>query len=118
VLGGEPIAMMFAIVSGAKAFLGKIAYDESFAKYSPGVLLTLDATEGFFAEGAINLVDSCAAPDDPMIGHLWRDRIEMCDLLLGPPGVSRLGFAQMVAAEEMRGRVRGMMKAMYRRLVE
>ena len=43
-LDGKPLAMLFAILSGGTAFLGKIAYDESFARYSPGVLLILEAT--------------------------------------------------------------------------
>jgi CelD/BcsL family acetyltransferase involved in cellulose biosynthesis len=114
---GEPIAMMFALVSGHKAWLGKIAYDERFAKSSPGVLLILDATQTLFADGTITLVDSCAIPGHPMIDNIWRERIEMCDVLIGAPGMPRALFCAMIAAEEARGRIRNAAKSLYHRIV-
>jgi CelD/BcsL family acetyltransferase involved in cellulose biosynthesis len=42
-LDGRAIAVMFAVVEQDTAWLGKIAFDETFAAYSPGVLLVLDA---------------------------------------------------------------------------
>jgi CelD/BcsL family acetyltransferase involved in cellulose biosynthesis len=105
-LDGRPIAMMFALVTGGKAWLGKIAYDEDFARYSPGVLLILDATEALFKENGIALVDSCAIPGHPMIDNIWRDRISMCDVLVGAPGTSQALFAVMAAAENARHALR------------
>ena len=87
--------------SASSAWLGKIAFDEAFAKYSPGVLQILDATESLFAEGGIALVDSCAIPDHPMIDNIWRDRIAMADVLIGTPNMPSARFKAMVAAEKL-----------------
>ncbi len=91
-LNGAAIATLFAIVEGHEAWLGKIAYDERFAKYSPGTLLILDATQSLFTEGTITRVDSSAIPGHPMIDRIWRDRIGFQDVLVAGEGVSPLGF--------------------------
>ncbi|WP_170984175.1 GNAT family N-acetyltransferase [Rhodoligotrophos defluvii] len=88
-LDGRPIAMLFAMVSGAQAWLGKIAYDEAFAPFSPGVLLMLDATADLDQRRDLTLVDSCAVPGHPMIEHLWVDRISIGDVLLTPRSMPR-----------------------------
>jgi Acetyltransferase (GNAT) domain len=79
---GKAIASLFALVDDGEATLGKIAYDESFAKYSPGVLIILDATQSLFAEPDLELADSNAIPGHPMIDRIWRDRIACADVLL------------------------------------
>jgi CelD/BcsL family acetyltransferase involved in cellulose biosynthesis len=115
---GEPIAMMFALVSSAKAWLGKIAYDEAYAKYSPGVLLILDATQALFADEEVRFADSCAIPGHPMIDNIWRERILMGDVLVGAPGTSGLVFNTMARAEAARGRVREAAKHFYYRITK
>jgi len=112
-LNGEAVAMVFAMVSAGKAWLGKIAYDEIFAKYSPGVLVILDATKSILEDRAIALVDSCAIPDHPMIDNIWRERIAMCDVLIGRPGMPQGSFSAMIAAERTRGRFRTAAKRIY-----
>ena len=111
-LDGQVIATLFAIVAGERAWLGKIAFDEAHAKYSPGVLQILDATESLFAEGGITLVDSCAAPD-----NIWRDRIAVCDVLVGTPGMRTARFRAMAAAERLRRRARLAAKDVYHRFI-
>jgi hypothetical protein len=114
-LDGQAIATMFAIVAGERAWLGKIAFDEAHAKYSPGVLQILDATESLFAEGGITLVDSCAVRDHPMIDNIWRDRIAIGDVLIGTPGMLAARFRAMAAAERLRRRARLAAKDVYHR---
>jgi Acetyltransferase (GNAT) domain len=80
-LDGKPVASLFALIDGSEASLGKIAFDEAFAKYSPGVLLILEATQALFAEEHVLLADSNAIPDHPMINRIWRDRIVCVDVL-------------------------------------
>jgi CelD/BcsL family acetyltransferase involved in cellulose biosynthesis len=82
-LDGEPIAAAIRLRSGRAAWFWKIAYDESFARFSPGVLLTLALTEELLDDGAIAHADSCATADHPMIDHIWRERLPLCDRLIG-----------------------------------
>jgi Acetyltransferase (GNAT) domain len=81
---GSTIASLFAVVENGQATLGKIAYDESFAKFSPGVLAIMYATEMLFGDPDVSFADSNAIPDHPMINRLWRDRMEVGDIVIGP----------------------------------
>ncbi|HEY0232215.1 MAG TPA: GNAT family N-acetyltransferase, partial [Dokdonella sp.] len=74
-LDGVPIAMKINFLLGDGGYAFKIAYDEEYAKYSPGVLL-----EVFFMTHIVEKcptiawVDSGARSDHPMINRLWTDR--------------------------------------------
>jgi CelD/BcsL family acetyltransferase involved in cellulose biosynthesis len=114
-LDDRPLAMLFAIVEGNEAWLGKIAYDESFARFSPGVLLVLHATEQLFAEGLAQ-VDSCAIPDHPMIDHLWRDRLEVADVMIAASAVGGMRFRLTVAAERSRRGLRAAARNLFYKL--
>jgi Acetyltransferase (GNAT) domain len=115
-LDGQTLATMFSIVEGPKAWLGKITYDESFAKYSPGVMLILDCTKSIFAEPQIQLVDSSAVPHHPMIDHIWRDRIAMVDILVAPATFSKSHFNRIATIEKLRRGLRGFARDAYYKL--
>lgn len=72
-LDGRPIAMLANFLTPPGSFSYKTAFDEAYARFSPGVLLQrenldlLDRTD-------IAWCDSCAAPDHPMIDSLWTER--------------------------------------------
>ncbi len=105
-LDGKIVASMFAMVEGAHAWLGKIAYDETLARYSPGVMLLLYATERLFAEEAITQVDSSAIPNHPMIDNLWRDRVAMADVMVASSETSAIAFKILCGAEMLHRRLR------------
>src|SRR5947209_6253684 len=76
--------------SGDAGWFWKIAYDESFARSSPGVQLTLDLTRDLLADTVLAQTDSCATADHPMIDHLWAERLALADLLIAP-SAARVG---------------------------
>jgi Acetyltransferase (GNAT) domain len=80
---GHAIASLFALVDDGEVTLGKIAHDDAFAKFSPGVIL--DATAALMGQPGLTLADSNAMPGHPMIDRIWRDRIECIDVLLAGP---------------------------------
>jgi len=86
-LDGRPIAVKYNLLAGEGSFAFKIAYDESFARYSPGVLLELDNVEKLHERKDIQWMDSCAAPERFMINHLWPDRREMQTLFFATGSV-------------------------------
>ena len=65
-----------------RAFFFKLGIDERFAKYSPGVQLTLDLTRHLCADPAIASADSTASADHPMINPIWRGRFAIGDVLI------------------------------------
>ena len=81
-IDGRPIAMGITIISGKSAALWKIAYDETYAAYSPGVQFTLEFTRRQLADTAIAYTDSCAIPDHPMIDKIWPERMPVVDLFI------------------------------------
>lgn len=88
-LDGRAIAMKCNLLAGDGGVAFKIAYDESYARFSPGVLLELEHLRRLHEPGAPAWLDSGAAADHPMIGHLWRDRIAVETLVM--PAGERLG---------------------------
>ena len=102
VLGGHPIAALIVLRSGDTAWCWKIAYDERHARTSPGVQLMLHATKALLADSSLAQVDSCAAPDHPMIDHIWRERLALADRLVRPGPSGHAAFAITRALEAMR----------------
>jgi Acetyltransferase (GNAT) domain len=82
-LGTRPIASIVTLRSGGGVWAWKIAYDESLARFSPGVQAMMELTDALVADDAVACADSCATPDHPMIDHLWRERLAMADLMIG-----------------------------------
>lgn len=65
-----------------RAFYFKLGIDERFAKFSPGVQLTLDLTRHLCGDPAIATADSTASADHPMINPIWRGRFAIGDVLI------------------------------------
>jgi len=80
--GDTPIAAAIVVRHQHRAFYFKLGIDERFAKYSPGVQLTLDLTRHLCADPAISSADSTASPDHPMIDPIWRYRFAIGDVLI------------------------------------
>jgi hypothetical protein len=73
-LNGKAIAMKCNFLSRQGAFAFKIAFDEDFARYSPGVLLELENMQQVEAMPALEWMDSCAVSEHFMINRLWTER--------------------------------------------
>jgi CelD/BcsL family acetyltransferase involved in cellulose biosynthesis len=112
-LNGRTIASTITLFSGDRAWFWKTAFDEAYARHSPGVQLARDLTEALRGDAALKLVDSCAVADHPMIDQLWSRRIAMVDLLV--PLASRPAMAVALAGEQLRRAVKRPLKALRNR---
>lgn len=70
----RPIAMIVNFLERDAAYSFKIAYDEAYARYSPGVMLEIEMMRALENIRDLSFIDSCAAADHPMINSLWRER--------------------------------------------
>lgn len=70
---GRPIAMLVNFLVAPGSFSFKTAYDEAYARFSPGILIQL-ANLAILDRPEIDWMDSCAAQDHPMIDSLWSER--------------------------------------------
>jgi CelD/BcsL family acetyltransferase involved in cellulose biosynthesis len=79
-VGGRTTALLANIEAGDTAFQLKIAYDEEYAAFSPGVLIEMDYLEYALDTRQLGRVDSCARPNHPMIDRIWADRLPIVSL--------------------------------------
>jgi CelD/BcsL family acetyltransferase involved in cellulose biosynthesis len=82
-IDGRAIAVTITLRSADTAWFWKIVYDETFAQYSPGVVLTFAVTEDLVEDLSLVRTDSCATANHPMIDHIWRERLKLGDRLIG-----------------------------------
>lgn len=103
--GETPVAAAIVLRHRGRAFYFKLGVDERFAKFSPGVQMTLDLTRHLCADPDISTVDSTANPDHPMINPIWRGRLAIGDVLI-PLRRNDPVVALIRAALRLRGAVR------------
>lgn len=79
-LDGKPIAMKCNFLAGCHAFTFKIAYDEAYARYSPGILIELYQMRNLRDEHPeLTAVDSCTVSDNTMFPSLWSGQCVLGD---------------------------------------
>ena len=81
-LNDRPIALKCNFLAGDGSYAFKIAFDEAYSKYSPGVLLEAENIRVVHALPQIKWMDSCALPDHPMINRMWSERRTIQKVLL------------------------------------
>lgn len=72
-LEGRPLAMLVNFHASPGSFSFKTAFDEDFARYSPGVLLQIENL-ALLERSDLQWCDSCAAQGHPMIDSIWTGR--------------------------------------------
>jgi len=90
-LDGRAIASLIVLIMNGEAYTWKTAYDENYARFSPGKLLVAHLTEWHLDDSNIVRTDSCAVPDHPIMSRLWQERETMGTLIIGlTPDADRL----------------------------
>ncbi|QWC85990.1 GNAT family N-acetyltransferase [Nocardioidaceae bacterium] len=103
---GSPAAMGVNVRSGATVSTWKIAYDERWSAYSPGVQLTLDCFSSFHDSGA-DVLDSCAKPGHDMAERLHPDRRRIATVAVGlGPARGTVSVGTLVPWLRLRDRAR------------
>ena len=87
---GKAIACRCSFVAGEGSFAFKTAYDESFAHFSPGVILEVDNLRRFHALPGVRWMDSCTDSDNFIINRLWKERTTIQGLAIGSGSWSEL----------------------------
>jgi len=111
---GRAIAATITLCSARHAWFWKIAYDETFARFSPGVMLSVVLTDELLENTSVTRTDSCATANHPMIDHLWRERLVLCDRLIAVR--PQAPFSRVRRLERMRAAAIAGAKSIYRRL--
>ncbi len=106
-LDGRPAAMLINFMTPPGSFSFKIAFDERYARFSPGVLVQIENLQ-LLLRRDVQWMDSCAVENHPMIDSLWGGRRSIVRVTVPLSGVRRRGLFRMCrAAEDFRARFRG-----------
>src|SRR5262249_35851482 len=94
------IASLILLQSKDTVWTWKIAYDEAFARASPGGDSMRHAIRARLEDGPLARADSCAIANHPMIDHIWRERLTVADRLIhvGPHGSATFRLAAALEA--------------------
>jgi CelD/BcsL family acetyltransferase involved in cellulose biosynthesis len=82
-LDGRPLARCLSLLAGEGAFAFKTAYDEEFARYSPGVIAEVDRIREFHRLPGAQWMDSFTAPDNDVLNSVWKGRRTIQRLVIG-----------------------------------
>jgi len=102
-LDGRAIAMLANFITAPGAYSYKTAFDEAYARFSPGMLLQLENLT-LLERQDIVWADSCAVEGHPMIERLWRDARRMASINVAIGGLPRRTAFRLLKAYETRPR--------------
>jgi CelD/BcsL family acetyltransferase involved in cellulose biosynthesis len=102
-LDGRAIAMLANFITVPGAYSYKTAYDEAYARFSPGMLLQLENL-ALLERPEVQWADSCAAEGHPMIERLWRGQRRMVSINIAIGGPLRRAAFRLLMAYETRKR--------------
>ena len=120
-LDDKLIASLVVFVEAGVAYTWKTTYDEAYSTFSPGTLLMIEVTKQHLDDPNIELTDSCAVPDHPVMSRLWSERKPIGTLVIGmtpaADRVTRQAASQLHLYREtrnfarlVRNRVRSLLK--------
>lgn len=116
-LEGRMIAAVILLQDQTTAVLWKTTYDEALARYAPGVLLFEKVGAHLAADPSITLTDSCAGEGHAMIESLWKERMTVCDVMLGLSPAGRHALPIRVGQEKLARTLRAQAGRLYHSLV-
>ncbi len=116
-LNGKAIASTVVLMMGGEAYTWKTAYNESYARYSPGKLLMAELTEWHLDDANIQRSDSCAIPDHPIMSRLWQEREEMGTVVIGLTQNSDREVRQVSAQLHMYSSTRSVAKMLRQKIM-
>ena len=102
-LDGKPIAMLANFITAPGSYSFKTAFDEDFARFSPGLLLQIENLD-ILGRTDIAWMDSCAVEGHSMIERIWREKRQFVSRNVAIGGSLRRLTARALMAYETRER--------------
>ena len=100
--GSTVLAQNTALIAGDGLFGFKRAYDEAYARWSPGALLDLDVIGWFHDRQSLAWLDTCSAPEDVAGSRLFGDGRAVCTLAVPLSPLGTAAAAVVPAAVRVR----------------
>ncbi len=116
-LDGRAIASLVVFIMAGEAYTWKTAYDEAYARFSPGKLLMMKLTEWHLDDINITRSDSCAVPDHPIMSRFWEEREDMGTLVVGLTETSDRDVRQVAAQLHLYRNTRNMARILREKIM-
>lgn len=116
-LNGRPIATGVVVTSLGRSLFWKIAFDEALRSQAPGIQLLYAITAAQLKRPDIDMTDSCAIADHPMIERFWPDRLSICDMAVQARADGKEAFLDCCRREKARRRLKSLAKQAAARLL-
>jgi CelD/BcsL family acetyltransferase involved in cellulose biosynthesis len=94
-LDGKPLARHIMISAGDGSFSFKLAYDETHARSSPGILAEVDNVRQFLETPGLRYIDSNTARQSTGYGRVWKDRRTVQRVAIGVRGAGHLALVAL-----------------------
>ena len=94
-LGGKPLGRCTGFVAGEGAYAFKPAYDEAFAKFSPGIIAELARIRNLHQLPGVQWMDSFTDANNSVMSRLWKDRLTVQSVAFGANAAGALALAAL-----------------------
>ena len=120
-LDGRPIAVSINLEAAGTMFTPKCAYDETYRRFSPGLILEYLVIEAFYDRDDAAEMDAATTASGHLVQGLWNDERAMGMVMVGPQDVqTRLAAQCYLAAVQARALAKafvgGRLVSVFRRL--
>lgn len=92
-LDGKPLGRCTGFIAGEGAYAFKPAYDEAFAKFSPGIIAEVARIRNLHEMPGVRWMDSFTDAGNSVMSRLWKDRITVQTLAFGTDRAGALALA-------------------------
>ena len=94
-LNGKAIARTIGFLAGEGAYAFKPAYDEAYAKFSPGIISEVARIRNFHDLPGVRWMDSFTDAHNSIMSRLWKDRQRVQTLVFAANAAGALGLAAL-----------------------
>jgi hypothetical protein len=94
-LAGRALARHIMLGAGEGAFTFKIAYDEAYSSFAPGIVGEVENVRQFMETPGPRWLDSNTAPESKNYARVWKERRTVQTIALGLRATGRLALATL-----------------------
>ncbi|MEO1399239.1 MAG: GNAT family N-acetyltransferase, partial [Pseudomonadota bacterium] len=109
---GKPIAALILLSRDGWFVPWKIAFDETYRAFSPGMQIMVKATSELVQNRDLVMADSLAVEDHWMMNHIWPDRLQMQGVMVGLTPQARSAVEATIRAAQRRDGLKSSLKAL------
>ena len=94
-LNGKPLGRCTGFIAGEGSYAFKPAYDEAFAKFSPGIIAELARIRNLHQLPDVQWMDSFTDANNSVMSRLWKDRLTVQSVAFGTNKAGALALAAL-----------------------